>query len=176
MRRLRYSAAALALTAAALLGPALGTGAAATASAGPTRQAGPTGQTIELRGNRPGELLDVTLLAVTDPATPRAAYPQQDPAGRLVAVEFRLANTGTARYADTPRSGSYLLDLGGARHSSVAAATTAGDGFPDGHTLAPGDSATGWVTFELPKQARLAAVQFALNDGSADDIGQWNLS
>ncbi|MFI5979671.1 DUF4352 domain-containing protein [Streptomyces sp. NPDC051555] len=163
----------LALAAPTLLGAGPGPGVAEAQGRLP---AGPTGETISLRGNGPGELLDVTLVAVTDPATPRTADPARDPAQRLVSVEFRLVNTGTAAYTDAPRDGSYLLDLGGKRYSGVARATTAGTEFPDGHSLAPGDRTTGSVTFELPRDARPSAVQFALNGGTADDIGQWPLS
>ncbi|MET9699389.1 hypothetical protein ABZY31_21015 [Streptomyces sp. NPDC006529] len=198
MRRLRSPLATLALAVPVLLGLGAGPGTTAvgpattaagpmaTAAAGPgattvsgpvaTTATDPTGETISLRGNRPGELLDVTLVAVTDPAAPRAAHALRDPAGRLVAVEFRLLNTGTAAYADPPRSGSYLLDADGERYSGVALPTTAGAEFTEGRSLAPGDSATGCVTFELPQDARASAVQFALNSGSADDIGQWSLS
>ncbi|MFD7030758.1 hypothetical protein ACFWAR_22245 [Streptomyces sp. NPDC059917] len=177
MRRLRPSSAAPALTLAlalALAAPTLlGPG---TAQARGRLPAGPTGETISLRGNRPGELLDVTLVTVTDPATPRTADPAPDPARRLVSVEFRLVNTGTARYTDAPRDGSYLLDLSGKRYSGVARATTAGTEFPEGLSLAPGERSTGSVTFELPRDARPSAVQFALDGGTADDIGQWPLS
>ncbi|MER5728214.1 DUF4352 domain-containing protein [Streptomyces sp. NPDC002138] len=192
MRRLWAPLATLVLVVPAVLGAGSGTadhtadrtggGTAAgtpTAPAAPAERryvAGPTGETISLRGDLPGELLDVTLLAVADPAAPRDAAATPAPDGRLVAVEFRLENTGTAAYADAPRSGSYLLDTGGERYSGVAVATTAGAGFPDGRSLAPGASSTGWVTFQLPEDARPTAVQFALNSGSADDIGQWNLS
>ncbi|MDJ0379933.1 hypothetical protein [Streptomyces sp. G-G2] len=170
MRRFRAPLAALVLLVPALFGA--GPGAAVPGPSG----SGATGETISLRGNLPGELLDVTLTDLTDPAAPLGAGSAADPADRLVAVGFRLRNTGTATYTDAPRGGSYLLGLDGTRYRGVAVPTTAGDPFPDPLPLPPGASAEGSVTFELPQDARLSAVQFAWNSGSADDIGQWNLS
>lgn len=83
--RLRGSLLALALLAPVLLGAA----------------PGGSGETISLAGNEPGERLDVTLTRVVDPADPAG----QEPTGneRLVATRFRLENTGTAVYQDSPR-------------------------------------------------------------------------
>lgn len=168
--RLRGSLAALALLTAALLG------------AGP----GGSGETIPLAGNEPGQQLDVTLTQVVDPARPldpeAEAEPEPEPeaeaqpSDRLVAVRFHLENTGTAVYKDSPAAASHLLDTTGQRFAGLDIPTTAGAGFPDTVTLDPGGTAEGFVTFRLPQEVGLAAVQFALNGGLADDVGQWSLS
>ncbi|MBT2468281.1 DUF4352 domain-containing protein [Streptomyces sp. ISL-66] len=132
---------------------------------------GGSGETVPLAGKEPGERLDVTLTQVVDPASPAP-----DDTDRLVSVRFRLENTGTASYKDSPASSAHLLDSDGQRFTGLNASTGAGPAFPDTVTLDPGDSATGFVTFKLPKDAGLAAVQFALNGGLADDVGQWSLS
>ncbi|CAM5656238.1 hypothetical protein SAVIM338S_06652 [Streptomyces avidinii] len=154
-----------AIAAALLLAPALlGVG---PGGAGP----GGSGETVPLAGKEPGEHLDVTLTQVVDPVSPAP-----DDTDRLVSVEFRLENTGTAVYKDSPAPSAHLLDSDGQRFTGVNASTGAGTAFPDTVTLDPGDSTTGFVTFQLPKDAGLAAVQFALNGGLADDVGQWSLS
>ncbi|MCX4539702.1 hypothetical protein [Streptomyces sp. NBC_01565] len=152
--------AARSLAALALLGPLL---------LGAIR--GDAGETVPLSGNRPGERLDVTLVQVVDPASPAP-----DDSGRLVGVQLRLENTGSAVYKDSPASCAHLLDVAGQRFDGLNATIPAGPGFPETVTLAPGGTATGFVTFRLPKDAGLAAVQFALNGGLADDVGQWSLS
>lgn len=157
-RRLRSPLVMLAVLAPALLG-----------AIGP----GGSGETIPLSGNEPGQHLDVTLTRVVDPAVPP---PADSDADRLVAVQFRLENTGTAVYQDSPAKASHLLDTDGQRFTGSNAATTAGPAFPDTVTLTPGGSALGFVTFRLPDDARLAAVQFALNAGLAGDVGHWSLS
>ncbi|MBW5486385.1 hypothetical protein GPJ59_32130 [Streptomyces bambusae] len=137
--------------------------------------AGPSGETIPLEGNGPGERLDVTLVQVVDPAPAEGPgdVPEQDE--RLVAVQFRLKNTGTAVYKDSPQNGAYLLDTTGQRFAGSPRATAAGAEFPGLVTVRPQDTALGFVTFEVPRDAEPAAVQFAMNSGFADDVGQWAL-
>ncbi|MGE7387206.1 DUF4232 domain-containing protein [Streptomyces sp. NPDC004126] len=132
--------------------------------------AGPdgSGETVSLDGDRPGERLDVTLTRVVDPAGRAGSE-------RLVAVELRLENTGSVPYEDSPAPAAHLLDTAGQRFTGTAAATGAGPSLPDTVTLAPGDSASGFVTFRVPEAAALAAVQFALDAGLGDDVGHWSL-
>ncbi|MEU9165105.1 hypothetical protein AB0D29_33125 [Streptomyces sp. NPDC048424] len=153
---------------------------------------GGSGETISLAGNEPGQRLDVTLTQVVDPASPAtgptaetepetepesapAPTPQPDGSDRLVAVRFRLENTGTAVYQDSPAPAAHLLDTTGQRFTGLNLPTTAGTNFPDTVTLDPGGTAEGFVTFRIPEDAGPAAVQFALNTGLGDDVGQWSL-
>ncbi|MFI7357082.1 hypothetical protein ACIBTP_24485 [Streptomyces avidinii] len=161
MRRSRRLLAALALLAPALLGFA----------------PGDSGETISLAGNLPGERLDVTLTQVVDPAAPAGSTDTGGPAGpdRLVATRLRLENTGTAVYQDSPAPATHLLDTAGQRFTGLDLPTAAGPAFPAAVTLGPGATAEGFVTFRIPADAEPAAVQFALNGGLADDVGQWSL-
>ncbi|MFB7268424.1 hypothetical protein ACFCXH_40780, partial [Streptomyces nojiriensis] len=94
---------------------------------------------------------------------------------RLVATRFRLENTGTAVYQDSPAPAAHLLDTAGQRFTGDDVPTTAGPAFPGTVTLDPGGTAEGFITFRIPVDAEPAAVQFALNTGLADDVGQWSL-
>ncbi|MFD9411140.1 DUF4352 domain-containing protein [Streptomyces sp. NPDC059989] len=137
---------------------------------------GGSGETVSLSGTEPGQRLDVTLVRVVDPADPAGPEgPAPDASTRLVAVQLRLENTGTAVYKDSPAPAAHLLDTSGQRFTGLNTATTAGDSFPDTVTLSPGGAADGHVTFRLPEDSVPAAVQFALNGGLADDVGQWSL-
>ncbi|MFD9476510.1 hypothetical protein [Streptomyces nojiriensis] len=155
--RVRGSLLALALLAPALLGAA----------------PDGSGETISLTGNGPGRRLDVTLTQVVDPASP--AGPEPTGTDRLVATRFRLENTGTAVYQDSPAPAAHLLDTAGQRFTGDDTPTTAGPVFPETVTLDPGGTAEGFITFRLPADAEPAAVQFALDTGLADDVGQWSL-
>ncbi|WP_030384823.1 hypothetical protein [Streptomyces sp. NRRL S-241] len=158
MRRSRRLLVALALLAPTLLGFA----------------PGGSGETISLAGSEPGARLDVTLTQVVDPATPAGPVGPTDP-DRLVATRFRLENTGTAVYRDSPAPATHLLDADGRRFTGIDLPTTAGPSFPAAVTLDPGATAEGFVTFRIPAGAEPAAVQFALDAGLADDVGQWSL-
>ncbi len=166
--RLRGALVALALLANALLGAA----------------PGGSGETISLAGNEPGQRLDVTLTQVVDPASPavgptaeaeRGTGADPDGSDRLLAVRFRLENTGTAVYRDSPAPAAHLLDTTGQRFTGLDVPTTAGPSFPDTVTLEPGGTTEGFITFRLPEDAGAVAVQFALNAGLGDDVGQWSL-
>ncbi|RSS71763.1 DUF4352 domain-containing protein [Streptomyces sp. WAC06614] len=135
--------------------------------------AGPSDETIPLRGNGPGERLDVTVTRTVDPAQPEGPADAPPAGERLVAVEFRLKNTGTADYKDSPQNGAHLIDSQGQRFASAPGATTAGTEFPAVVTLEPQATTSGFVTFAIPAQAEIAALQFAMNSGFADDVGQW---
>ncbi|GGS21128.1 hypothetical protein Snoj_22100 [Streptomyces nojiriensis] len=134
---------------------------------------GGSGETISLAGNGPGQRLDVTLTQVVDPARP--TDPEPTGSDRLVATRFRLENTGTAVYQDSPAPAAHLLDTAGQRFTGDDVPTTAGPAFPGTVTLDPGGTAEGFITFRIPADAEPAAVQFALNTGLADDVGQWSL-
>ncbi|QTI49900.1 DUF4352 domain-containing protein [Streptomyces nojiriensis] len=155
--RVRGSLPAVALLASTLLGAA----------------PGGSGETISLAGNGPGQRLDVTLTQVVDPARP--TDPEPTGSDRLVATRFRLENTGTAVYQDSPAPAAHLLDTAGQRFTGDDVPTTAGPAFPGTVTLDPGGTAEGFITFRIPADAEPAAVQFALNTGLADDVGQWSL-
>ncbi|MDD9380680.1 hypothetical protein M8Z33_29305 [Streptomyces sp. ZAF1911] len=174
--RPRVLAALAALTVALLLGPA-----PLSSGAGPGPDA--SGETVSLTGTAPGARLDVTLVRVTDPAGPAP-----DDADRLVSVQLHLENTGTAVYEDSPAAATHLMDSEGHRftgaslptETGAAGATGAtgatGPGFPEIVILDPGSTATGLVAFRLPRDAGLAAVQFALDGGLANDVAQWSLA
>ncbi|MCM1965181.1 hypothetical protein [Streptomyces sp. G1] len=150
----------------------------------PSSGAGPgpdsSGETVSLTGTAPGARLDATLVHVADPAGPAP-----DDADRLVSVQLRLENTGTAVYEDSPAAATHLLDSEGHRFTGLGPSTdpgaaglagVAGAVFPETVTLDPGSGATGLVVFRLPRDAGLAAVQFALDGGLANDVAQWSLA
>ncbi|PBC72033.1 uncharacterized protein DUF4352 [Streptomyces sp. TLI_235] len=134
------------------------------------------GDTLELAGNEQGARMAVTVTAVADPAAAANFLSTPEAGERLVAVQFRLRNTGTAVYSDSPSNGATVIDdQGQGFNSSIAAEVTAGPAFPAGVHIAPGDSALGYIAFEVPAASRLAKVQFTLNSGFADQTGQWTV-
>ncbi|MDX2388934.1 MULTISPECIES: DUF4352 domain-containing protein [unclassified Streptomyces] len=133
------------------------------------------GATLDLRGLTDGEGLAVTLVKVVDPARTGNPYSAPDAGSRLVAVQFRLKNTGTAVYQDSPSNGAKVVDERGQQFGSAYQDTTAGPGFPGSITVAPGDTGLGFITFEVPKASRVTKVQFAMNSGFSPNTGQWRV-
>ncbi|MDH6144021.1 MULTISPECIES: DUF4352 domain-containing protein [Kitasatospora] len=150
-----------------------GQGSKAPASKGPS--VAKVGDTIGLKGMNAGASADITVVKVVDNA--QSATDGINPADgkRWIAVQFRIKNTGTAAYSDAPSNGATVLDDQGQSYNSVVADTTAGQSFPTPLNIAAGDSALGFITFEVPTGTKLAKAQFTLDSGFADQTGQWQL-
>jgi hypothetical protein len=149
-------------------------GGAASAAAQPKKKAAAkVGDTISLRGM--DTKADVTVLKVVDKAKGADEFTTPDAGKRFVAVQFRITNTGAKAYSDSPSNGAKVVDTEGQGFDSWIADTTAGPSFPGEVDLAPGATAKGFITFEVPKAAKLDKVQFALDSGFADQTGQWDV-
>ncbi|QKW21288.1 DUF4352 domain-containing protein [Kitasatospora sp. NA04385] len=134
------------------------------------------GDTIALTGLEKKDTADVTLVKVVDPAESSNEYLQPAEGKRYVSVQFRIKATGSAAYTDTPATGAKLIDAQGQSFTSTFAETKAGPEFPGSVNIAPGDSSLGFVTFEIPADAKPDKVQYALNSGFAEQSGQWKLA
>lgn len=92
-----------------------------------------------------------------------------------MAVQFLIKNTGTTTYSDSPSNGTKAIDSSDQSFSSTCQETAAGPRFAGTVTLPPGQSGRGFITFEVPKTSQLTLVQFALDSGFANQVGQWSL-
>lgn len=153
--------------------PSAGTSAprAVTAPAEPPPGAAPVARGAALRA-LDGESLEVALLQVRDPALPSAGGPPPAVGRRYVAVELRISNAGERPYQDTPANGAGLRDTaGGEWIASLGDPVAPGLGTLD---LAPGESRTGWLTFEVPAGVVLATLRFTA-DGGFGGAAAWRL-
>ncbi|BAJ30445.1 MULTISPECIES: DUF4352 domain-containing protein [Kitasatospora] len=135
-----------------------------------------TGDTIALKGTEKGNTADVTVVKVVDNAKGADEYTRPAAGKRYVTVQFRIKATGTAAYSDSPHNSAKLVDSQGQNFEATIAETDAGPEFPVPLAIAPGDSALGCVTFEVPADAKLDKAQFTLDSGFAQQAGQWKLS
>jgi hypothetical protein len=141
---------------------------------GGTRTAA-TGTAITLSGNSSGEKMSVTVTKVISDA--QGDDFTSAPAGdRLYAVQFRLADTGSAAYSDSPSNGATVTDSSGQSYQAAIADTVAGcTSFPAIENIAPGSSGLGCIVFEVPQAAKITQVQFTLDSGMGPQTGQWNV-
>ncbi|WP_416967538.1 DUF4352 domain-containing protein [Streptomyces sp. 4F14] len=142
----------------------------------PASSDGKIGDTLSLTGSSGDEKLDVTLVKVVDPARAKDSYSQPDSGNRLVAVQFRLKNTGSDVYSDAPSNGASIIDQDNQRFDTTSTLTTAGADFPAHVIIRPGNTALGYLSFEVPDNSRVGTVQFSMNSGYSDDIGEWTVS
>jgi len=132
------------------------------------------GDTISLAGNDDGEKVAVKLVKIVDPAKGRE-FSTPDKGNRFVAVQFKLTNVGKTAYDDSPSNGAAVVDTDGQRFDATIDDVTAGPSMSSDVKMAAGDSALGYLVFEVPKASKLRSVQFTLDSGFADQTGEWRL-
>ncbi|GGY42450.1 DUF4352 domain-containing protein [Streptomyces djakartensis] len=133
------------------------------------------GDTIALKGTESGSGLDVTVVKVVDNAESGDEFFAPEDGRRWVGVQFRLVNTGTKAYSDSPGNGAQIADDQGQQFGTVLADITAGPSMSSDVRLKPGAKALGWVVFEVPKASKAATVSFAMESGFAEQVGEWKL-
>lgn len=153
---------------------------ASTPAAGPTSgaatepvQAATVGDTVTLKGNNDGEQLAVTIKKWVDPAQSDNEFMKPDDGKRWVAAQFELVNTGTAVYSDSPSNGTQVADDQGQQFQTTFAETTAGPAMTSAAKVASGAKVLGWITYEVPKDSKIAKVQFTMNSGFASQTAEW---
>ncbi|MDX3380150.1 DUF4352 domain-containing protein [Streptomyces niveiscabiei] len=142
----------------------------------PLSSDGKVGDTLSLTGLNDTQL-DVTVIKVVEPAGVEPSFFKIRPENHLVAVQLRLKNTGTGVYDDAPWIGASVVDASNQRfNTSMLTPTTAGVELPGSITLRPGATALGYLCFEVPDNSRVVTVQYSMNSGFSDDVGEWAVS
>jgi hypothetical protein len=146
--------------------------AAATSSASGTAR---VGATITLSGNSAGGQMAVTVTEVfRDPqAVSEFDTPQQG--DRLYAVQFRLGDTGSIAYSDSPSNGAVVIDSAGQSYQSSLDSVAECESFPGTENIAVGSSGLGCIVFEVPTTVKITLVQFTLDSGMGPQTGQWDI-
>ncbi|MFJ2191399.1 DUF4352 domain-containing protein [Kitasatospora sp. NPDC087861] len=133
------------------------------------------GDTIALKGMDKGNTADVTTVKVADPAESANEYLKPADGKRYVAVQFQIKATGAQAYSEAPWGSAKVVDAQGQAYGPSLAETKAGPAFQTPTNIAPGETGKGFVTFEVPVDAKLDKVQFALDNGFANQVGQWKI-
>jgi hypothetical protein len=133
------------------------------------------GDTVAVTGLEEGSGLDVTLVKVADNARSGDEYSVPEKGKRWLGLQFRLVNTGTKAYADSPQNGIQVTDADGQQFQTTFADITAGPSLSSGVRLKPGAKALGWVVVEVPKGVTATTAQFTMDSGMADQSGEWKL-
>jgi hypothetical protein len=117
----------------------------------------------------------VTLTKIYRHAQPASSFDGPDTGDRLVAVQFRLTDTGSAAYSDSPCNGAEVVDASGQSYESALNDAANCPSFPGTENIAPGASGLGCIVFEVPQAAVITKVQFTLDSGMGPQTGQWNV-
>ena len=119
--------------------------------------------------------LAVTLVKIVDPAKGADDFSVPAKGKHFIAVQIRVTNTGTAVYSDNPVVDVKAKNAAGESMSMAFATTTAGADMPSSVDLVPGDTALGFVDFEVPDGQKIAQVQYALFSFGGDNVAQWTI-
>ena len=135
------------------------------------------GATLTLNGSS-GEQVQVTLVKMVDPSTPASQYAPLAAGMRSVAVELRYKNVGSNTYNQSVYTDLTVLDAASHAYSvAITGDTTAGPGFPsDVVNIGPGESADGFVAFQIPKATPVTEVKLSagfLASTLGGDTGEW---
>jgi hypothetical protein len=152
--------------------PTTGTGAGQAAK---TTAKATIGSSITLVGNNNGEQMAVTVTKVITNAQPNTEFDSAPAGDRLYAVQFRLADTGSAAYSDSPSNGAAVVDSTGQSYQAGVETVTGCQSFPGTENIAPGASGLGCIVFEVAKSAKITEVQFTLDSGFGPQTGQWDV-
>jgi uncharacterized protein DUF4352 len=136
--------------------------------------AGDTGDTSHT-GGPPGLRLAVKVKEIVSSTTGRGAFERPRKGERFAAVRFVLKNVGEVAYHDSPTFGAKLVDAEGHTYDPTVVTVTAGPGFGRAVTLLHGQVRSGFIVFAIPRNARVAAVRYALDAGDAPDLGDWHV-
>jgi hypothetical protein len=139
-------------------------------AAAPAKKAG-VGSAIDLKGDN-GDAIQVTLVKIVDPAKSANEYITPDTGKRYVAVQLRIVNKGSTVYDDDPQAEAKAKDALGESFDVDFADTTAGVSMDSGLKLAPGDTALGFVTFQVPAGQKVTQVQYSAGLFGGD-VAQW---
>lgn len=151
-----------------------GNTAGGTAEHGRAQKTAGIGTAITLAGNGSGEQMSVTVTKVISSASPSDSFDGAPAGDRLYAVQFRLSDTGSAAYSDSPSNGAAVVDSAGQSYQSGLETVAECQSFGGTENIASGSSGLGCVVFEVPKAAKITQVQFTLDSGMGPDTGQWS--
>jgi Domain of unknown function (DUF4352) len=151
--------------------PSSGTASASSSASSIAR----VGSTITLAGNDPGEKMAVTVTRVIKHAQPADEFSTPDPGKRFYAVQFRLADTGTAAYSDSPSNGASVVDSAGQSYEATLDDVAGCQSFPATENIAAGDTGLGCIVFEVLDGAKITKMQFTLDSGMGPQTGQWDV-
>jgi Domain of unknown function (DUF4352) len=149
--------------------------ASSAAKAGSTAAPAKVGSTITLAGFSSGEQMAVTVTKIYRHAEPASSFDAPDSGDRLVAVQFRLTDTGSAAYSDSPSNGAAVVDAKGQSYQSSLNNAANCPSFPGTENIAAGASGLGCIVFEVPQAAVITEVQFTLDSGMGPQTGQWDV-
>lgn len=129
------------------------------------------GEPVALRGSIPE--IAVTLLEVQDPGAVDEDGVEPDDGMRFVGIRLRIENTGDDEYYETPSMEAALVAQDGEEYEATTGWLE--PDLDDFVTLVPGESADGFLTFEVPERMKPAAFRYSYSVKVPPEAAEWKL-
>jgi hypothetical protein len=140
---------------------------------------GPLGTTYQVGGtdsNSNSTTYQVTAVTVDQYSSLTPYDSLTNSADHLAAVKFRITGV-TGQSSDDANNDATVISGDTTQYPSALNDTADGPNFSSGSfTVAPGQTASGWVTFELPPGQGIASVQWVPSSGLSDHAGTWTMA
>jgi hypothetical protein len=138
---------------------------------------GKLGDTFLLRGLDYTSQANVTLTQWLDLAHASIGYFEPGPDQRLVAAKFKVESNGSGPYSSPGYMEARVFDSAGKPYVGTPSVIKEGDTLPNTMNLQPGENATGWVVFKVPKDAKITDVCYQMDTTgiSYDREATWKL-
>ncbi len=153
---------------------AANTGTSTTAAAA-AKPAG-LGATINVT-DESGDKLAVTLVKVDLHPAATDGFSTPPTGDVYYAAQVQIKNVGSAAWSDSPSNCMIVKDAKGQTFQpDLVQSISSGPLMAATANLAPGDSALGWIVFDVAKGDTVTQVQFTPLSGMGDDTAQWSVS
>ena len=131
------------------------------------------GSTINVAGLNDSSA-DVTLNQIIDPASGNNEIETPDAGKRFVAAAMTIKNTSSANLSGDANIDATLIGSDGQTYTPTVATVAECTNFNYGDfQLAPGESASGCVPFEIPTGVTVTAFKFSQDLGISGTFGEW---
>lgn len=142
----------------------------------PSPKSAGLGDTINV-SDESGDKLAVTLVKIDANAEATDGISTPPSGDVYYAAQVRIKNIGSAAWSDSPSNCMVVKDAKGQTfQTDIVESISSGPLLPDTANIAPGDSALGWLMFDVAKGDKVTQVQFTPMSGMSDDTAQWSLS
>lgn len=120
------------------------------------------------------EGIEVTPVQLMDPAKTESEYSKPAAGKHYVAVKLELVNKGSVAYEGNANNNTLIIGSDNQTYTTAFFGVKDCTNFAHGtYTLAPGASASGCVSFELPDDVAPTKIQFSPRSGFSDINLEW---
>ncbi len=136
----------------------------------------PIGSTFTI-SDQDGNKMDVTLVKFIDPAAGSDEFNQPDSGKRLVAAQLKITNKSANKISENADTASALIDSQKQSYDVDFSEVKDCQSFSSNalDNMAPGDTATGCISFQVPTGATASQLKYTPSSGFSSDSALWNL-